>query len=159
MRRGTLTRLGALLAIAVLVLNDHVGKAAFPGFVTGKLSDVAGLVFFPLLLQAGVEWALATAGRPWHRSDRVLGVAVALTAVVFALVKLDTPVTDLYRFGLGALQWPWHAVAATIGGSDLPGVARVRIATDPTDLVALPAALVPWLLRRRPVYGVYRGQG
>jgi len=137
----------ALLAIAALVVNDHVGKGAFPGLVTGKLSDFAGLVFFPLFLQAGVEWALAASGRPWVRSDRVLGWAIVATAAVFALVKLDTPATDLYRVGLGALQWPWHALVATIGGRDLPGLATVRITADPTDLVALPAVLAAWRAR------------
>ena len=36
---------GFALALVVLVLNDHVLKTAYPGWVTGKLSDVAGLVF------------------------------------------------------------------------------------------------------------------
>ena len=41
---------GFVLALVVLVLNDHVLKQAYPGWVTGKLSDVAGLVVAPLLL-------------------------------------------------------------------------------------------------------------
>jgi hypothetical protein len=32
----------ALAAIAVLVANDHRWKASHPGWLTGKLSDVAG---------------------------------------------------------------------------------------------------------------------
>lgn len=138
----------ALAAVAVLVLNDHWGKAAFPGVVTGKLSDLAGLVFFPLFLQAGVEVALSVAGRPWGRSDRLLRACVALTALVFALVKLDTPMTQVYRVGLGALQWPLHAAAAVAGAEPVPGVREVAIWTDPTDLVALPMVLVAvWLGR------------
>ena len=35
----------ALAALAVLVLNDHVWKARYPGWVTGKLSDVAVMGF------------------------------------------------------------------------------------------------------------------
>lgn len=31
----------ALLAIGILIVNDHALKAAWPGVVTGKLSDVA----------------------------------------------------------------------------------------------------------------------
>lgn len=138
----------ALAAIAVLVLNDHVLKAAFPGVITGKLSDFAGLLFFPLFLVAGVEIAQAAAGRPWRGSDRALGAAALATAVVFALVKLDTPVTDLYRWGLGALQWPWHALRAAVAGRAAPDLAPVVVWTDPTDLVALPAVLAArWIGR------------
>ena len=39
-----------LLALAVLLLNDHVLKEAVPGVLTGKLSDVAGLIVLPVLL-------------------------------------------------------------------------------------------------------------
>ena len=45
-------------AIVLLVLNDHIFKAAFPGPITGKLSDVAGLIIAPLVLVALVEVAL-----------------------------------------------------------------------------------------------------
>jgi hypothetical protein len=36
-------------ATGLLILNDHVLKSAMPGLVTGKLSDFAGLFFFPFL--------------------------------------------------------------------------------------------------------------
>jgi len=45
----------ALAALALLILNDHVLKSAFPGPLTGKLSDVAGLMLFPIVLVAGWE--------------------------------------------------------------------------------------------------------
>ena len=37
-------------ALLILILNDHVLKQQFPGFITGKLSDIAGMVILPLLL-------------------------------------------------------------------------------------------------------------
>ncbi|MFZ5551639.1 MAG: hypothetical protein ACOZCO_00880 [Bacteroidota bacterium] len=37
-------------ALLLLLLNDHYLKYAFPGFLTGKLSDVAGLFVFHLFL-------------------------------------------------------------------------------------------------------------
>ena len=39
-----------VFALVLLLVNDHVLKAAFPGLVTGKLSDVAGLVLAPPLV-------------------------------------------------------------------------------------------------------------
>ena len=50
-----------LTALAIWLLNDHVLKARWPGAVTGKLSDVAGLVAFPVLLAAGIEVAKTSA--------------------------------------------------------------------------------------------------
>ena len=43
-----------LIAMLVLGLNDHWLKAAWPGLVTGKLSDVAGLVVLPLVVVGSV---------------------------------------------------------------------------------------------------------
>jgi hypothetical protein len=122
----------ALAAIAVLAVNDHWGKAAFPGWLTWKLSDFAGLLFFPLLLQGLVE--LVT-----RRPDRRVLVASAIaTALVFALVK-TTPFVEVYRWGLGLLQAP-------IRGAWRP----VVVVQDPTDLVALPMVAVgAWLGRKR----------
>jgi hypothetical protein len=138
-----LLRPAALLAIALLVVNDHVLKARAPGLVTGKLSDVAGLVFFPLLLAALAEQVGLRRGRA------AVIAAAAATGIVFAAVKLWAPAGELYRAGLAALQWPFHAVAAAVTGHALPALGRVRLTQDPTDLIALPALLVPVALARR----------
>jgi len=41
-----------LISISLLLFNDHVLKIAAPSPLTGKLSDFAGLFFFPFLLAA-----------------------------------------------------------------------------------------------------------
>ena len=48
----------AVGSLVLLALNDHVLKQAWPGWVTGKLSDLAGLVVAPLVLAV----ALAVTG-------------------------------------------------------------------------------------------------
>lgn len=57
--RRALLRWPFLLALAVLLLNDHLLKGAglLPGWLTGKLSDVAGLYVAPVVLAAliGIE--------------------------------------------------------------------------------------------------------
>jgi hypothetical protein len=72
-----------LAAVASLALNDHwlKGSGLLPSAVTGKLSDVAGLFFFPLLLEAVLERALP-------RAKRLPEVVVAATAAAFWAVKL-----------------------------------------------------------------------
>jgi hypothetical protein len=135
-----------LAAMVLLAVNDHVLKGSAPGWLTGKLSDVAGMVFFPLLLQAGVELVLDWMGRDWGPSRRLLvGCAVA-TAVVFGAVQVLPLATDAYRWGLGALQWPVQAVPSYVQGHGLPGLRAVAVTPDPTDLLTTPFVLVAVLL-------------
>jgi hypothetical protein len=151
-----------LLALALLVLNDHVFKAAAAGSrwstVTGKLSDVCGVFFLPVLLVAGLELAAALRDRLRRTgpvSDRVLGARptffVALfVAVFFALMKTVPAVGALYAHALGALQWPVLALAAAASGEAVPGLRPVRHVLDASDVVAVPFAfVVVWLQRQR----------
>jgi hypothetical protein len=78
----------ALTAVVLLLLNDHTLKPAAPGIVTGKVSDFAGLVFFPLLLVALVELVRRSAGIPvWSLSLSGRAACVLLTGLTFAIVK------------------------------------------------------------------------
>jgi hypothetical protein len=118
---GELLRPIPLAALVVLGVNDHLlkGSGWVPGWLTGKLSDVAGMIFFPLLLTsmaATILWLLRLrvdySLRPWK-----LALAVAATGLVFAASKL------------------------------VPGVARLMNSVlDPTDLLALPGLAVAWLV-------------
>ncbi|ROO91035.1 hypothetical protein EDD29_8778 [Actinocorallia herbida] len=111
-------------AVAVLALNDHLLKPAFPGVLTGKLSDVAGLVFAPALL------ALAFAVSGWA-GRRTAAWSVVLTGIGFALVKATSA-------GADAASALWTAVAG-------PSV----VLADPTDLLALPALGLSWAVHLR----------
>ena len=137
----------SLAAIALLIVNDHVLKAAWPGLVTGKLSDVAGLVFFPLFLAA-----VAQQIRPGLRLRSTVAACALLTALVFAAIKLSPLAGDAYRAGLGALQWPFRASLALFHDHGLPALARVALTADVTDLVTIPAVLVAVWLAHRPRY-------
>jgi hypothetical protein len=124
---------GSVLALVVLALNDHVLKQAWPGWVTGKLSDVAGLVVFPLLLAVGLAVL---------RLPRSLPVAMALTGAGFVVVKGSAE---------GAV------LVSALWSTGFPTVMRA----DVTDLLALPALGIAWWLdadvRRRPFMGWRNG--
>ena len=142
-RRGTLLiHPVAIAAVAVLLLNDHVLKAAFPGFVTGKLSDVAGLVFFPLLLAEAVAACLR------RDPKQLVPPTAALTALCFALVKLTTAGAAMFALTIGAAQW--IVALAVTGHGNLRAVA---VAMDATDLIALPAVVIAVAIARRSSSG------
>jgi hypothetical protein len=136
----------ALAALLALGLNDHVLKAAWPCWWTGKLSDVAGLAVFPLLVAAALE---LLSGKPVRRGV-VLALALAV-GVGFAAIKLSPLAGDAYRIGLAMLQWPARATVAALSGAAMPPIGRVQLTPDGSDLLALPAlAVSPWLAARAP---------
>lgn len=144
---------GVLGALALLLVNDHVLKRVAAGtaaaVLTGKLSDVAGLVFFPVLLWSVLEVMLAALRRPWGPSCAAAALAVVVTAATFALTKTWSAAAEVYRAALGLLQWPALAVLALVDGRPVSPPGSVLFVVDPTDLVALPAALVALALGRR----------
>lgn len=119
-----------LAAVALLALNDHLlkGSGFAPGWLTGKLSDFAGLFFFPLFLAtlAGLVFRGA-------RASRLVVFSAAATALLFALIKSVPEASAAYELAAGSLR----------------GVGRVRNACDPTDLMALPMCLFAVLYFRR----------
>lgn len=131
-----------------MVANDHWLKAAAPGWVTGKVSDVAGLVLAPLVLQAAWELALHLVGRPWGPSVRTGVGAALLVGAVFAAINLMVPAADAYRVILGVVQWPFAAIASLVGSGTVPPFRQVTFVRDPGDLVTMPALLLPIALAR-----------
>lgn len=123
-----------LASLVVLVVNDRVLKPAIgaqAGWLTGKLSDVAGLVAAPLVATAVVDvllWAIAKLGWPidWTLRRWKLLVAIAVAAAGVCAVKLSAGGAAAMEDALRALGFDAHVVA------------------DPTDLLALPALGLAW---------------
>lgn len=119
------------LSIATLLLNDHLFKVVAPSWLTGKLSDFAGLFFFPFLLAAGLSLFLD----PLHCPARRIGrIAFGLTGAWFALIKTI----------------PWANTLTTNFVFCLLGFSP-QIVLDFTDLFALSAFWPAWRLWNRPV--------
>ncbi len=123
-----------LAALAVLAVNDHVLKAAFPGPLTGKLSDFTGLIVAPPL------------------------VAVVALLLLPRLPSTPTAAWSTAAVGVGFVISKITVAGATFA-SALWGVVRPGsvILADPTDLIAVPALAMAWYLwaraRQRPVAG------
>lgn len=56
------------LSICLLLLNDHVLKQIAPSHLTGKLSDFAGLFFFPFLLAIVISLPFDLTNTPLAKS-------------------------------------------------------------------------------------------
>jgi hypothetical protein len=136
----------AVLGLLLLVVNDRVLKgSSLTGWWTGKLSDVAGLATFPLVVTATLDasaWLIARTGarldftlRRWK-----LAAAIGATGIGFATIKLSATA--------GA------EVAALLGSV----FGSATIVPDRTDLIALPALAVAWWIGRRVLARVPLGR-
>ncbi len=145
MRRSLILHPVALTALVALVVNDHVLKARYPGWVTGKLSDFAGLILLPTLIVVTVELATRT---PLSRSA-VWAISSAV-ALGFVLAEITDLGAQVYEHGMGLMQLPFRYL---ISGAD--AAVPVRHVADLADLIALPAAYVVCLIgwdRRRALH-------
>ena len=126
-----------LAALALLAANDWWLKSSrAPGWLTGKLSDFAGIFVFPLVATASFDLLLWLASRlgvgvDWTLRRWKLALAIVLTALGFTVLKL----------------WP--------AGSDLI-VRAMRVVAphthvhlDASDLLALATLPVTWWYGRR----------
>jgi hypothetical protein len=136
-----------LSALVLLLVNDLVlkGGGLVPGAVTGKLSDVAGLLFFPLLCTSAVDLLLLVGARAGARVDFSLRtykllVATAITGALFTAIKLSASAAD--------------TVAGLLTGLGF----SAQIVADPTDLLALPMLAAAYWLGRREIARVPLGR-
>lgn len=132
-----------LLSMAVWWLNDHVGKVYAPSVLTGKVSDVACLVVFPLWTWCLVD-GLASRGLRSYRSSHasrvwcLYGVTIVI-CVWFALINVSEAIGAVHRDLWSSLYGVIHACLKHVGGYWHP-VAHHTV--DAADLWTLPAALV-----------------
>ncbi len=142
----------SLACLVVLIVNDHFLKHACPSILTGKLSDFAGLLLTPLVLQAAYErLSVWQSGQSLgeQAANRVLALGILATSCGFALVELWPPAETAYAFGLAALQWPARTLWSVLHGRGLPGLSPVEATADASDLLALPMALIAWTIGQR----------
>lgn len=118
----------ALTALGLLAANDFLFKRLWPSWITGKLSDFAWLALVPLLVTAALSVFLPPT-RSRRLPDWCMAAALAVTGLVFGLVKSIPAVNELATRSLGAVFAPFGAHPA--------------LTLDPTDLLALPALLIP----------------
>lgn len=123
-----LLRPASVLSIALLALNDHVLKTHTPGFITGKLSDFAGLYFFPFFV-----FALAALVRPATGTRRGLAFACWATALFFVAINVSQAASDGYEQLVASI---WQLLQAP---------RRIHHVADVEDLIALPMVVLAYI--------------
>ncbi|CAN5826382.1 hypothetical protein BH11MYX3_BH11MYX3_46800 [soil metagenome] len=119
----------ALLGLAVMVVNDWILKPRFgPSALTGKLSDLGGLIAAPVVLTAAIGLVLRLARRPDpYLTRRRLVTSIAATGAVFAAIKLSDRAAG------------WFVSALSV-------VRPAEVYLDRTDLLCLPVlAIAYWI--------------
>lgn len=129
-----------VFAVALLLLNDHVLKSRVPGVVTGKLSDVTGLIVLPLLVLALAEITSRVVRLPVP-SPRFLATCVVGTGVMFAAGEI-VPAAD------HVFEVLWGFARSPVGYFQHPDISGAVLVSDPTDLLTLPALWVAWRVGR-----------
>jgi hypothetical protein len=127
------------LAVAILLVNDHILKTLAPSWLTGKLSDFAGLFFFPFVLAALLSLPLDRLCVSPRRAGRLV---ILSTGLSFALLKLAPEINLLAS----------EALSRVVGY-------RTTFSLDPTDLLALSMLLPAWWLWNRPAQVMQRRIG
>ena len=131
-----------LLMLALWLLNDHVFKAMFGNAFTGKLSDIAGLVVFPLIFVGAYEIVCGLRRIQPKHARTILWAGLGLSAALMIGINLFDVCAQACRIGLGLMQWPFRSLWAL---SIMP-VNQVSLTMDPSDLWTLPALLIPYVL-------------
>lgn len=117
-----------LLCLLILLINDFYLKFQFPGFITGKLSDFAGLFAFPFFLSIFLP-------------KKALTIYI-LTGVLFVFWKLPTS------------DW----IIDSFNSLDLFLIHRVKDLTDLIALAVLPLSFKYFELQKNKVFSLSRSQ-
>ena len=118
-----------IASVALLLINDHLLKHYFPSPLTGKLSDFAGLYFFPFIIALLLSLLLNSS----EKRMRLVGrFSFLLVAAFFIMIK--------------TVPWVNDGIESVL--SSLTGKPSV-ILLDGSDLIALTILIPSWRLWNR----------
>lgn len=136
-----------IFGMVLIAANDYI-RQRNPSWITGKISDVAVLLYFPFLLSTGFAlllWGIDRVRRRLNRrakplqlglTRRRLIAVLVLSGAGLSAVNLSYTLRDLYLELLRAVD-----VFGLFG--------HFVYTTDPTDLIALPTLYLSWLWGNR----------
>jgi hypothetical protein len=114
------------ISIVLLLINDHMLKNMYPSWLTGKLSDFAGIFFLPFIVAAGLSVFPAKLNLTTRQTGQI---AFGVVATWFVLLKTF---------------WPVNYMTAHIASNALGF--PVKFSLDATDLISLCMLIPAWVL-------------
>jgi len=82
--------------------------------------------------------------RPPTHHRTVLLTSLLTVGGLFAAVNTQPLCSAAYQWAMAFAQWPFRAAVHSLAGQAPPLLAPLVHTLDPTDLLALPALLIPW---------------
>lgn len=146
--RRALTHPATLACVLLLVLNDHMLKERFPGVITGKLSDLAGMWVAPLFLLGVIDLLMPrrVTAAPQYRFAPWF--ALGVVAVLFGAAKTWAPATHAYELTADLCRAPFRWCVSLLTGRPVWSES-IHLVRDPSDLLALPMGIAAaWLAVR-----------
>jgi hypothetical protein len=135
-----LTDRWSIIALALLLFNDHFLKYAWPSWLTGKLSDFAGLYFAPFFFLTITFFALWLIESASHRDSEQSWLARHANLIAIIWFIMIGGLFTALKISPASSQIVLNLMESFTG---LPQAATV----DPTDLLALavlPIAFWQW---------------
>lgn len=125
----SLTHPMSILAVLLLLFNDHYLRHVSPSWITGKLGDFTWLIFAPFIVGLLFAWLIP---RRLQQHERVVGIAsIGFIGIWFATAK-TIPLVH---------EWTTSTLDYIVGWE---GSLRL----DASDLLTLPALLISWHIWR-----------
>lgn len=131
-------RPSVLIAVSILLVNDHVLKIVEPSWITGKLSDATGLYAAPFMTAAIASLAAWAAGRPGPASHHVVALSALSVGAIFTAAKLVPEVAAAMGWMVGWIQALPAIVVSLLAGGEA-SIRQAPIVADATDLLTVPA--------------------
>jgi hypothetical protein len=134
------------MMIIVWAVNDHILKALYGNWWTGKLSDLSGLVVFPVALYSAYEIYWAVRKQAPKHLKLTLKVSVLITGGLLFSINTVSSVEHFSSFAIAYIQWPFRALMSLFKEGPLPTLNVLKTTMDATDLLTLPTLIIPYIL-------------
>lgn len=104
-----------LFSLCLTLFNDQYLKYHYAGLITGKLSDFAGLFYFPFFLYAVSVFVRHPKQQHSHISLRGFAVCLIVTEILFVLLKYTALRTEFVQI----FSWYFFKIEITPDISDM----------------------------------------